>query len=254
MIWGPNNTIIRKTMLVQDFFPGIIQELGNLRNCLRYEYRNAKFNDQGFDDFISIIPVNLLTARCFLDKITKKWRYEFGLPSDLSKIKKTLWGTLMWPLVNTLFESIKCASQRLTLEEIRKYMRRLSDVNKHQDTLVEMFPLQKLSPDILVNFEIAGAGNKDIDWEIGPIDGRYIRIDVKNRIKDLYDMLDNSTIQEPQHDHNLLFKSVESKFLESDPDKFLQGVWVVTQIKQKLEKLYQAFDALPASKVHFAII
>jgi hypothetical protein len=47
---------------------------------------------------------------------------------------------------------------------------------------------------------------------------------------------------------------VETKFRTADPDLQLQGVWIVTNIKQNNERLWAAFAALDSSKVHFAIL
>lgn len=58
----------------------------------------------------------------------------------------------------------------------------------------------------------------------------------------------------PNHDVQLLFRSVEPKFLAADPDERLQGVWIVTDIKQDETELWAAFDALDPAKVHFAIL
>jgi hypothetical protein len=242
-------------MLIKQIYPEIIQRLSTLRDCLKEESLNIGFDTSQFDDLISIIPCNLLTAGCFLDRIKGLWRYEFGLPSDLSQTNKKLWGTQIWPPVNTLFQSILCAKQRLPSDKLKEYMQRLANINKHQDALVEMFPVLRLHADTPANFEVAGegCGNKTIDWKIGPINDRYIRVDVKNRMSDLYDMMDRNVMQEPQHDSALLFRSIEDKFLEADPEQFLQGVWVVTQVKQELAKLRRAFDALYPNKIHFAI-
>jgi hypothetical protein len=59
---------------------------------------------------------------------------------------------------------------------------------------------------------------------------------------------------EPDHDPALLFRSVEQKFALADPAERLQGVWIVTDIKQDEEHLHSAFSALDASRVHFAIL
>ena len=58
---------------------------------------------------------------------------------------------------------------------------------------------------------------------------------------------------EPDHDPSLLFRSVEGKFLDVDPDTALQGAWITTHIKQNRALLVKAFSSLPADKVHFAI-
>lgn len=252
-----NHATVPVMMLIQHVLPETVQGLGNLRDCLHSECLAIGFSNQQFNDFVSVFPSNLVGVQCFLDKLTNLWRYEFGLPSDLTKTKKMLWGTPMWPPVNILFQSVRCAKQLLPSDKLQEYMQRLANIDKHQDALVEMFPVLRLAPNIPVCFEVAGegVGNKTIDWKIGAVPGRCARMDVKNRMSDLYSIMDqNDVTQAPQHDPALLFRSIENKFLESDPENFLQGVWVVTQIKQELIKLQQAFDTLCARKVHFAIL
>jgi len=58
----------------------------------------------------------------------------------------------------------------------------------------------------------------------------------------------------PDHDPALLFRSVEQKFVPADPDAKLQGVWVLTNIKQDEDRLLVAFADLDETKVHFAVL
>ena len=58
----------------------------------------------------------------------------------------------------------------------------------------------------------------------------------------------------PEHDPALLFRSVEQKLIVADPDKVLQGAWIVTDIKQEASELDAAFRSLDAAKVHFAVV
>ena len=58
----------------------------------------------------------------------------------------------------------------------------------------------------------------------------------------------------PDHDPAVLFKSVAEKLLPASPAAQLQGVWVMTDIKQDGSELELAFDALDSQRVHFAVL
>lgn len=244
-------------MLIEQVFPELVQELSDMKSCLISEFKNANTASENIESFISWFPNDLLAAKCFLCKLTGLWRYEFGLPSTLDKTKKLLWGTTMWPEVNTLLKVVLNAHLKLPQAKLEIYLQRLMDVKKHQDALVEMIPTFRINHPIQTDFEVTGygAGNKTIDWKIGPIENRQILLDVKNRNKDLYEMMDReNTEAPPQHDHSLLFSRLENKFLPANPDQNLQGAFIFTSIKQESKKLLTAFNQLDGSKIHFAII
>lgn len=244
-------------MLIEQVFPQVVQELSDMKSCLIAEFKSTNTAPENIDSFISWFPNDLLTAKCFLCKLTGLWRYEFGLPSTLDKTKKFLWGTPMWPAVNTLLKVVLNAHLKLPQAKLKIYLQRLTDLKKHQDALVEMIPTFRINHPIPTDFEVTGygAGNKTIDWKIGPIENRHILLDVKNRNKDLYEMMDReNTEAPPQHDHSLLFRGLEGKFLPTNPDQSLQGAFIFTSIKQESKKLHDAFNELDSSKIHFAII
>lgn len=243
-------------MLIEQVFPEVIGDLRSLRDCLYSECHAAGMNDEQFEQFLSALPEKLRVANCFYDKMTNLWRYEFGQPSDLAATNQKFWGTHIWQDINVLFQSTGYAKKSLSPTKLEEYMQRLGDISKHQDALVEMYPVLRRN-DASMCFEISGEGigNKTMDWKIGPIGNRFIRLDVKNRMADLYNTMDRPNVsQPPQHDPELLFRSVEGKFLEANPNEFLQGVWIVTQIKQDKTKLQHAFDNLNPQKVHFAVL
>lgn len=242
-------------MLIEQVFPQVVQELSDMKSCIISKLKNAKQED--VDSFISSFPSDLLVAKCFFCKLTRLWRYEFGLPSTLDKTKKLLWGTQMWPSVDTLIEVILNAHLRLPQEKLKIYLQRLTNLKKHQDALVEMIPTFRINHPIPTDFEVTGygAGNKTIDWKIGSIENRQILLDIKNRNKDLYEMMDrDNTEDQPQHESSLLFRGLENKFLSANPDQSLQGAFISTSIKQESKKLHDAFNKLDSSKIHFAII
>lgn len=244
-------------MLIEKVFPQVVQELSDMKSCLIAEFKSTNTAPENIDSFISWFPNDLLTAKCFLCKLTGLWRYEFGLPSTLDKTKKLLWGTPMWPAVNTLLKVVLNAHLKLPQAKLKIYLQRLTDLKKHQDVLVEMIPTFRINHPIPTDFEVTGygAGNKTIDWKIGPIENRQIFLDVKNRNKDLYEMMDRDNTEDlPQNEPSLLFRGLEGKFLPTNPHQSLQGAFIFTSIKQESKKLHDAFNKLDSSKIHFAII
>jgi len=246
-------------MLIDEVFPAVVGARDSLRSRLAEEARVA-LTDQEFEELVSAIPVTLLTACCFFDKLTRLWRYEFGRPFCLSGTNELVWGTQMWVPVRTLFLVLSCVRQRLSDKERRRYLDRLANPEKHQDVLAEMAPLLRVKPSIPASFEVSGVGqaNKTLDWVIGPHGNRLILLEVKRRASDLIRSMEHlggaRVALEPDHDPAILFRSVEEKFEAADPNDQLQGVWVMTDIRQESSELAQAFGALDVAKVHFAVL
>lgn len=245
-------------MFIEQIFPAVVAQKSTLRECLLAEAKIRGMPNVDMEEIMSIVPSALIEAGAFLDQLTKLWRYEFGVPFDIGK--DLVWGTHMWMPVHCLFNALACAYTRLPKDKCIKYLKLLADPSKHQATLVEMIPGHKVIPEVPVQFEVAGqgAGNKTVDWVIGPHNGRIVLMDVKRRttdfIKQTERISEEPVAPEPDHDPSLLFRSVEDKFVIADPSLNLQGVWVVTDIKQNEPLLSAAFAALDASKVHFAIL
>lgn len=192
--------------------------------CTLYERLLAEAKARGLsnehtDDIISIVPKTLIDAGAFLDKMTNLWRYEFGVPYVIGK--DFVWGTHMWVPVHCLFNALLCAHSRLPEVTCVDYLERLVDPSKHQATLVEMIPGYKVDSTVAVQFEVPGqgAGNRTIDWVIGPRSGRTVLLDVKRRTTDFIKQTEGggeSVAPEPDHDPALLFRSVEEKFESAD--------------------------------------
>lgn len=245
-------------MFIEQIFPAVVAQKSTLRECLLAEAKIRGMPNVDMEEIMSIVPSALIEAGAFLDQMTKLWRYEFGVPFDIGK--DLVWGAHMWVPVHCLFNALVCAYSRLPKDKCIEYLKLLADPSKHQTTLVEMIPGHKVNPEVPVQFEVAGqgAGNKTVDWVIGPHNGRIVLMDVKRRTTDFIKQTERigeeSVAPEPDHDPKLLFRSVEDKFVTADPSLNLQGVWVVTDIKQNEALLSAAFAALDASKVHFAIL
>lgn len=245
-------------MLIDQVFPVVVAEKGVLRERLVSEaIAHGLTNDQA-NAILSDVPERLVEVGSFLDKMTGLWRYEFGLPFEIAD--DLVWGTHMWAPVESLFFALNCAHSRLPDDKRVAYLERLADPNAHQDTLAEMITAHKVNPDVPLEFEVAGlgAGDRTVDWVIGPHSGRTVLLDVKRRTIDFIKQAERTggedAAPEPDHDPSLLFRSVEQKFVPADPNAQLQGVWIFTYIQQDEEHFSSAFTALDAGKVHFAVL
>jgi len=245
-------------MLIEKIFPAVVAEKSTLLKCLFAEGEKRGLSNEDTEAIVSNVPNTLIETGAFLDKMTGLWRYEFGVPYDIAK--NLVWGTHMWVPVESLFTTLLCAHSRIPENKRGTYLAELADPKKHQNKLVEMIPVAKVGSNAPVDFEVSGlgAGNRTVDWVIGPQDGRAVLLDVKRRTTDFIkqtERIDTAKVApEPSHDSELLFRCVEQKFLPADPDLQLQGAWIVTDIKQEENQLLQAFATLDASKVHFAIL
>ncbi len=245
-------------MIIDQVFPTFVVEKSTLRDRLKVVVTERGLAGAFAESLINIVPESLISTGAFLDKLTGIWRYEFGIPYDITNLH--YWGTHMWIPVTHLYEALYCAFTRLPTNSRTDYLHRLSNPAKHQAILAEMIPAQKINPDIPIEFEVAGlgAGNRTIDWVIHPQGNRTVLLDVKKRtadfIKQAEEMATDTSKQKPIHDPALLFRSIEEKFNIADPLSQLQGAWTCTKIKQDENKLSQAFSNLSAKRVHFAIL
>ncbi|NQW24544.1 MAG: hypothetical protein HQ475_14005 [SAR202 cluster bacterium] len=245
-------------MLIEQVFPSVVSEKSTLRERLLAEALTRGISTEYTEKIESIVPKPLVNAGAFLDRLTGLWRYEFGVPYDIAENR--IWGTQMWLPVEHLFNALFCAHSRLLESERTIYLERLANPDLHHDTLVEMIPAHKVGATVPLDFEVAGlsVGNRTVDWVINPQGGRSVLLDVKRRTVDFVHHVGSvgadSAPTEPDHEPSLLFRNVEEKFVEADPDIQLQGVWIHTTIKQDAERLAVAYAALNASKVHFAIL
>lgn len=245
------------TMWIEKIKPELVGGKSTLPDCLAAEGVSRGWAAAETAALMALLPPALSACACFLDKLTGIWRYEFGRPHTVGN--ELLWGTHMWPPVPVLFEVLACARLRLPPEKLAAYLTLLTDADKQQEYLAEMFPLLRVNSSIPANHEAGGrgAGNTTVDWAIGPVNGRSVLLDVKRRFADFIAQMSmpaEGSVPAPEHDPALLFRSVEKKYLPADPDAVLQGAWIVTDIKQEAGELDSAFAGLDAGKVHFAVL
>jgi hypothetical protein len=247
-------------MLIDSIMPALVGAKDTLLHRLEADAQAAGLSEGDIAGLATALPSNLRRARCFEDKLTGLWRYEFGEPYHLERLHQLLWGTHMWVPVVHLRRGLISLLTRVPTDKQRVFLARLDDRQKHLDVLSEMIPLLNVGQGVVADFEVVGLGkgNRTIDWRFGPIDGREILMDVKRRSIDLIRQLDQLTpgqkSPEPDHDPAVLFRSVESKLVSAEPGTRLQGVWIVTDIKQEDSGLADAFQNLDPAKVHFAIL
>jgi hypothetical protein len=247
-------------MKIQEIAPDLVIAVAPLSERLRQDAIAAGFDAARADLFVEGLPPNLKTALCFHDKLTGFWRYEFGEPFYLESQNQLLWGSHMWVPVQYLRRALVCFHRRIPATKRTRYLQRLDEKAKHLDVLSEMLPLLNVNELISADFEVTGrgTGEKEIDWLIGPVGGREVLLDVKSRALDLIQQMDQEPAGDetsaPTHDASLMFRSLETKFASANPSTLLQGAWLATHIKQEEGELRDAFLALDASKIHFAIL
>jgi hypothetical protein len=246
------------TMLVERVAPELVGDKSTLPVRLQAEAESRGWSESRYDALLATVPAQLLACGCFLDRLTGLWRYEFGEPHKVGG--QLIWGVHMWLPVPVLFDVLACAHLRLSPKKCAVYAALLTDRRKHPDFLAEMFPLLRVNPAVAAEYEVAGrgAGNTTVDWAIGPVSGRSILLDVKRRYADFFNQMEDIAASgegsAPEHDPALLFRSIENKFLQANPDQVLQGAWIMTDIKQEASELARAFDGLDPAKVHFTIL
>lgn len=216
-------------------------------------------------ELVRLLPQEIKETCVWHDKITNLWRYEFGSPYKDLPNNITVRGTNQFPPIKNLYVAMKNADKYLTREQLFEFINRLKDPDKHLDVLFEMRPVINISKKYRIKNEVTGLGigNKRIDWYINT---GLIRIlfDVKYRIKSLIKHFEEiiphikagiQSIQPSSPDPSDLFKSTEDKFIKRCGFRYLQGVWIKTEIKEdEIKLIYYFNNKLDRKKVHFAIL
>lgn len=209
-----------------------------------------------------LIPREIRDRPCFLDRLTGIWRYEYGKPLTLRTGARIV-GAPMFPEVGRLFDVLGCGEWRLTGENLQTYLTRLTDLGRHEDVLAEFAPILRLADTAAVEHEVRGSEDNltTVDWRIETPGLPTLLLEVKNRIGDLIESFEairnlnsNDVMPPPEHDHAMLFKSVERKFMPRRPEETIQGVWVKVGLMQEEEKFRSAFGALDLDRVHAAVL
>ena len=213
----------------------------------------------------SLLPPALRRAPCFLDRLTRMWRYDFGAPFVRVGGRSTVVGTHMWQPVSTLLDVLVFVHTRLSTGERDAYLARLDDEAKHEHTLVECAPVLRIDADLPVQHDAPGygVGETTIDWILGDRASPSLLLEVKHRSRDLLEQLAriadgetdaDGTAPAPTHDHDLLFRSVEHKFVRNTAPPPFHAVWVCSNLAQEELALAEAFAKLDAGLVHCVLL
>jgi hypothetical protein len=134
---------ISSTYLAPTLFERLIRELikstwlyppgrsiimpATLDNCINHEAIKMRIAENEVKIILSALNSNFLQNRCFLDRLTNLWRYEFDIAHILQNTGKNLSGDHIWPPVKTLLEVLHCAYNLLSKADFNKYARKLSN-------------------------------------------------------------------------------------------------------------------------------
>lgn len=249
-------------MLIDDVAPDLVGGHSTLQARLRARAAELGLPSTETDTLISSVPLRLLGADCFFDKLCDCWRYEFGSPYELPSGRRHV-STDIWPPVDVLIDVLRAALRVMDSRTRRGYFTRLSDVERYQDALAEFMPVVRLPEAARPVYEApTGRGNRNADWLI-PTDQQPLLLEVKRRFREALESAEqiargerapDGTAPDPKHDPAYLFRSVQSKFDSVDPDVQLQGVWIAGTFRQVEDELNAAFTDLDAARVHYAIL
>lgn len=64
----------------------------------------------------------------------------------------------------------------------------------------------------------------------------------------------DGTVPAPDHDTDLLFRSIETKFLPTRPGGVPQGAWIHSALKQEGQEFEESFLKLDPGRVQFVIL
>ena len=244
-------------MLIDRLFPQCVGDKAPLRQLLLDAAASFGMAAQEAQTLVQLLPSPLIDSPGFLDMSTDLWRYEFGEPFILND--QLIFGTHMFLPVNELLLANGAFARWVPLGKRAAYLAVLNSPDKHPVALAEMMPVCRLPFTLEVVYEVPGygPGNRTVDWAL-QAGGRLILIDAKSRTTDFIQQAcnagQNGEMPVPEHDHKLMFKSIEGKFNAADPDVQLQGAWITTHITQNCVEIDNAFAALDPTMVHFALL
>jgi hypothetical protein len=243
-------------MLIDRLFPQCVGGKAPLRQLLLDAATSFEMAAQEAQILVQLLPRPLIDAPGFLDMSTGLWRYEFGKPFILND--QMIFGTHMFLPVNELLLATGAFARWVQVGKRAAYLAALNDPSKHPAALAEMMPVCRLPFTLAVDYEVSGygPGNRTVDWAL-QAGGRRILLDAKSRTTDFIQQACNAgqkgEMPAPEHDHKLMFKSIEGKFNAADPAIQLQGAWITTHIMQNRIEIDNAFAAVDPAKVHFAM-
>lgn len=243
-------------MLIDKLLPQVVGGKAPLRQLLLDAAASFGMAPQEAQTLVQLLPSPLIDSPGFLDTCTSIWRYEFGEPFMLDD--QLIFGTHMFLPVNELLLATGALTRWVPIGKRTAFIAALNCPSRHLAALAEMMPVCRLQFNLAVDYEVLGygPGNRTVDWGL-QTGGRLVLIDAKSRTTDFIQQASNASqngkMLMPEHDHKLMFKSIEGKFNVADPEVQLQGAWITTHIMQNRVEIDNAFAAMDSAKVHFTM-
>ncbi len=244
--------------------PGILIP-ATLFTCIEYEAKKSEISEAKIKNILNLLQSpknNFLQSRCFLDRLTGLWRYEFGKLIICKNTGKELRGDFTWPPVEILLKSLFTAFRLMDEKKFVSYIKKLVHPSNHREALAEMWPLLRIDHQTIhVEFDVErysppkeNGKPKNIDLLV-KYQQRTVLVEVKARTFYLLKLTDRDDSEAtPGHKTSQLFKGVEDKFCEAKSDERLQGVWINIYVQQSYNKLIKEFNELNKNKIHFVIL
>ncbi len=190
-----------------------------LLSCIEYEAKKSKIFAAETKCILTLLQSlnnNFLKSRCFLDRLTGLWCYEFGKLIICKNTRKELRDPFTWPPVEVLLKSLFTAFRLMDEKKFESYIKKLVDPNNHRETLAEMWPLLRIdSQTIHVEFDIERYSPPKENRRHSNIDlfiehpKRTILVEVKTRTYDLHKLIDRDNSEAtPKHKPKQLFASL----------------------------------------------
>jgi hypothetical protein len=107
-------------LLIEAAQPQLVGGIDTLWARLAAEGQARGLSKDQSDAVIAMLPPNLAACGCFLDRLTRIWSYEFGLPHRVGN--ELIRGVHMWPRVSLLLDVLECARTRLSPDKLRAYI------------------------------------------------------------------------------------------------------------------------------------
>src|SRR4029078_8684539 len=143
-------------MSIKHLLGPLVGEMSHLVDAfLKLAEKNGQEREEATALF-KLLPQEVKSARAFSDKLTMRWRYDFGKPLEFHGSNQVLLGTHQWPEVEHLYLALRAMAQKVPSTALMKYLGRLADRSKHQEVLFEARPLFYLVEGTAAEFEVVG--------------------------------------------------------------------------------------------------
>lgn len=244
-------------MLIDEMFPQVVGGYSTLH--AQFESHALANGVVDAEHLFGLLPRALRKAPCFFDRLTDRWRYEFGKPWTTRRIR--VFGPHVWPLVDVLVGAAVLLDKHVHGKDRARWLARLGDPRKHDIAIAEMMPVKRVPPDVTIEYEApTGEGGHTVDWLLRR-STQLVFVEVKRRSVDMISLAgevsrgrrrSGNRAPQPQHDAELMLRSIMQKF--SPSSNRLQGAWIATGLQQETTELDAAFRSLDPDRIQFLVL